>query len=65
MITNEILEEKWRTQKRMAEEAGYNVRKYARNVHRTVEKLVEEHGLKLRYAKRKPLKPVFDKSSAG
>lgn len=37
MITNELLEEKWRVQEKIAQKAGYDVKEYARSVHRIVE----------------------------
>ncbi len=51
-----LLEEKWKTQKKMAFKAGYNIKRILDNAEKTVDKMVEEYSLKLRYAKRKPHK---------
>nr|VFJ44841.1 MAG: hypothetical protein BECKFM1743C_GA0114222_100171 [Candidatus Kentron sp. FM]VFJ61173.1 MAG: hypothetical protein BECKFM1743A_GA0114220_102801 [Candidatus Kentron sp. FM]VFK11433.1 MAG: hypothetical protein BECKFM1743B_GA0114221_101821 [Candidatus Kentron sp. FM] len=36
MITSPILEEKYRVQRKLAEESGYDVRKYAESCHKIV-----------------------------
>jgi len=58
MIVNEVLKEKWRTQEKLAEEAGYDVRKYAEIVHQTVEQMVKKRGTKLKYSNRVPKKKL-------
>lgn len=59
MPVNELLEEKWETQRKMAEKAGHKVKKQLDNAEDTVKEMVEELGLKLKYAKRTP---SFDKA---
>jgi hypothetical protein len=54
MPVNELLEEKWETQRKMAEKAGHDVKKLLDNAEETVEEMVKELGLKLKYANRTP-----------
>lgn len=54
MIKSELLEEKWRTQRKMAEEAGYDIKKMLDNAEKIVQEMVEKQGIKLRYAKLQP-----------
>jgi hypothetical protein len=56
MIASVILEEKWRTQERMAEKAGYDLKKYLDNVERIVKKMEKEKGSGFKYAKLRPAK---------
>lgn len=51
MITNPLLEEKYRTQKRLAEESQYDMKKYTENLHRKVLEIEEQYGLKFHYGK--------------
>nr|VFK80613.1 MAG: hypothetical protein BECKSD772D_GA0070982_113311 [Candidatus Kentron sp. SD] len=52
MITSPILEEKYRVQKKLAEEAGYDVRKYTELCRKIVAEAEAEYGLKFKYGKR-------------
>lgn len=54
MNKNELLEEKWKTQKKMASKANYRTKKILDNAEQTVNEMVKKYGLKLRYAKIKP-----------
>ena len=54
MISNPVLEEKWRIQENMAREADYDVDKLADIVHKIVEKMVAERGVALKYSDSKP-----------
>lgn len=49
MMTNELLEEKWRTQARMAREAGGNIKRLLDSNEQLVARMVQEYGLKLVY----------------
>ncbi len=58
MITNELLEEKWRTQREMAREADYDIKKMLDNAEKVVREMLAEHGTSLKIA---DLKPSWDK----
>ena len=60
MITSPILEEKYRVQKKLAEEADYDVRKYTELCHKIVAETEAEYGLKFKYGQREggELEPV-------
>lgn len=62
MHKNELLEEKWRTQKEMAAKADYKIKNILDNAEKTVKEMVKEYGLKLKYAKIKPNSPIRNKS---
>ena len=49
MITNELLETKYQTQRLLDAQAGRDLRTYARNVHEIVLAVEKEHGFKFRY----------------
>ena len=64
MISNPVLEEKWRIQENMAREADYDVDKLADIVHQIVEKMVAERGVALKYSDRKPCidkRPIIER----
>lgn len=48
-MTNELLEMKYETQRRLDTQAGHDLRTYARNVHEIVLAVEKEHGFKFRY----------------
>nr|VFK24380.1 MAG: hypothetical protein BECKMB1821G_GA0114241_100826 [Candidatus Kentron sp. MB] len=52
MITSPILEEKYRVQRKLSEEAGYDVRKYAELCHKILAETEAEYGLKFKYGQR-------------
>nr|VFJ99517.1 MAG: hypothetical protein BECKH772A_GA0070896_101649 [Candidatus Kentron sp. H]VFJ99794.1 MAG: hypothetical protein BECKH772B_GA0070898_101689 [Candidatus Kentron sp. H]VFK04124.1 MAG: hypothetical protein BECKH772C_GA0070978_101629 [Candidatus Kentron sp. H]VFK42448.1 MAG: hypothetical protein BECKSD772F_GA0070984_112210 [Candidatus Kentron sp. SD]VFK48249.1 MAG: hypothetical protein BECKSD772E_GA0070983_111811 [Candidatus Kentron sp. SD] len=52
MITSPILEEKYRVQEKLAEEAGYDVRKYTELCRKILAETEAEYGLKFKYGKR-------------
>jgi hypothetical protein len=54
MPINDLLEEKWKTQRRMAAKANYSIKKMLDNAEAIVEKMIKEHGVTLKYASRKP-----------
>ena len=54
MDANTLLEEKWRTQERMAREADYNVKTLHDNVDKIVKEMVAEYGITLKFANLKP-----------
>ena len=53
MITTELLEEKWRTQEKLAKIAGYNIKVMLDNAERLVLELQEKYGFKIKKSKRK------------
>ena|GEM_PF-2440078 len=54
MRTNDLLEEKWKTQREMAAKANYSIKKMLDNAEEIVKEMVKEHGVTLKYARRKP-----------
>jgi hypothetical protein len=54
MPINDLLEEKWKTQRKMAAKADYSIKKMLDNAEEVVKKMVKEHGVTLKYANRKP-----------
>jgi len=53
MITNKILEEKWKVQAEIALEANYDINKFAEIAHNTVQKMYQSG--KLKYSKKRPV----------
>jgi hypothetical protein len=53
MYSDPILEEKRRVQKKLAMEAGYDIKKLAGNMHTNIIKLAEELKVELKYSQRK------------
>jgi len=49
MITTHLLEEKEKTQKKLAKEAQYDVWKYMENTHKSVLEAQKKYGLILKY----------------
>lgn len=49
MITNPLLEEKYRVQRELTEEAGNDVRKYMENIQRIVAEAEAEYGVEFKY----------------
>ena len=49
MLTNELLEAKYRAQRALADQGGDDWREYAQNVHRIVREVERKQGLKFRY----------------
>jgi hypothetical protein len=54
MSNNALLEEKWKTQRKMAAKANYSIKKMLDNAEKIVEEMINEHGVSLKYANRKP-----------
>ncbi|MCX7044407.1 MAG: hypothetical protein NTX50_02835 [Candidatus Sumerlaeota bacterium] len=50
MIENEALNDKYQAQKRLAEEAGYDIATLDENVHKIALQLAEKYGVTLKYA---------------
>nr|VFJ69116.1 MAG: hypothetical protein BECKFM1743A_GA0114220_104994 [Candidatus Kentron sp. FM]VFJ69953.1 MAG: hypothetical protein BECKFM1743C_GA0114222_105384 [Candidatus Kentron sp. FM]VFK18192.1 MAG: hypothetical protein BECKFM1743B_GA0114221_105304 [Candidatus Kentron sp. FM] len=67
MITSPILEEKYRVQKKLSEEAGYDVRKYAELCHKIAVEAAAKYGLTLKYGQREGgyLEPVVPRPEGG
>jgi len=57
MITNPLLEEKYRVQRELAEEAGGDIQKYMENIDRIVGEAEEEYGVKFKYLDSDRAKP--------
>ncbi|MBN1868837.1 hypothetical protein JW916_16280 [Candidatus Sumerlaeota bacterium] len=49
MITNDLLEAKYRAQRALAAQGGDDLRAYARNLRRVVRDAEHKYGLKFRY----------------
>jgi len=49
MITNHLLEDKYRAQKRLAEEADHDIHRYFENVNRIVAETEEQYGVRFKY----------------
>ena len=49
MLTNELLESKYRAQRALADQGGDDLHAYAQNIHRIVRDAERKHGLKYRY----------------
>nr|VFJ49498.1 MAG: hypothetical protein BECKFW1821A_GA0114235_102324 [Candidatus Kentron sp. FW]VFJ56530.1 MAG: hypothetical protein BECKFW1821B_GA0114236_102818 [Candidatus Kentron sp. FW] len=64
MITSPILEEKYRVQKKLTEESGYDVRKYAELCHKIAVEAAAKYGLTLKYGQREGgyLEPLIPRS---
>lgn len=58
MITNPLLEEKYRVQRELAEEAGDDVRKYMENIQRIVAEAEEEYDVEFEYLDSDPKEAV-------
>jgi hypothetical protein len=52
MYTDHILEEKWRVQKLLSQNANYDINKLMDNVHSSIIKLKDKFDLKLKYSNR-------------
>lgn len=63
MLTNDLLETKYRAQRALAEQGGDDLHTYAQNVHRIVQELERKYGLKFRY--RRGLTAASVKPKAG
>ncbi len=57
MLTNELLETKYRTQRALAEQGGDDLYAYAQNAHRIMQDVERKHGLKFRYRHGKTTAP--------
>ncbi len=68
MLTNELLEAKYRAQRALADQGGDDLHAYAQNVHRIVRDAERKHGLKFRYRqadkKAVPMHDMQTKSSS-
>ncbi len=49
MLTNELLEAKYRAQRALADQGGDDLHEYAQNLHRIVRDAERKHGLRFRY----------------
>jgi hypothetical protein len=49
MLTNELLETKYRAQRALTEQSGDDLHAYAKNVHQIVQDVERQLGLKFRY----------------
>lgn len=54
MYTNPLLEEKYRVQKQMAEQAGHDIEKLLDMVEENVKEIEKQYNFKLKYSDRKP-----------
>jgi len=69
MLTNELLEARYRAQRALADQGGDDLHAYAQNIHRIVRDAERKHGLKFRYRhadkKTVPVHDMQTKSSSG
>jgi len=49
MITNHILEDKWRVQQALSKRAEYDVGRYMKLTHEVAQEVQERYGLQLKY----------------
>ncbi len=49
MITNHILEDKWRVQQTLSKRAEYDVGRYMKLTHEVAQEVQERYGLQLKY----------------
>ena len=49
MLTNELLEAKYRAQRALSEQGGDDLYGYAQNIHRIVQGVERKYGLRFRY----------------
>ena len=54
MTGNELLEEKWNVQKKMAKEANYNIKCMLDNAEKIVNEMIVEYGIIIKEANLKP-----------
>jgi hypothetical protein len=54
MPTNELLEEKWEAQRKLAELSGYNIKIMLDNAEKIVNELISKQKIKLKIASLKP-----------
>jgi hypothetical protein len=55
MITNHILEDKWRVQQALSKRAEYDVGRYMELTHEIALEVQERYGLQLKYVNKKDL----------
>jgi hypothetical protein len=63
MLTNELLEAKYRAQRALAEQSGDDLHAYAENAQRIVRDIERKHGLKFRYRRSKTAAPALAKQT--
>ena len=49
MITNPVLETKYKTQRQLDEESEHDIRKYVENVHKITLEVEKQYGFKFKY----------------
>lgn len=54
MITNKLLEEKWKTQRKMAKIVKYNIQKLVDMSDNIAKETAKIHGIRLKFSTRKP-----------
>jgi hypothetical protein len=53
MITNHILEDKWRVQRELSEQAGHDPGRYIELAHESAIRAQEQYGIRFRYSETK------------
>jgi|WetSurMetagenome_2_1015567.scaffolds.fasta_scaffold17047_5 hypothetical protein len=53
MISDPILKEKWRVQKKLSKKADYDVNKLIEETHKSIAKIKKEFNVNFKYSKRK------------
>jgi len=62
MMTNDLLQEKWRTQERMAQDAGNNIKTFLDNNEQLVAQMLREHGVTLVYFTQRGSREKFERA---
>ncbi|MBC8527355.1 MAG: hypothetical protein ISS28_00960 [Candidatus Cloacimonetes bacterium] len=52
MITNKLLEEKIKAQKRLDEKAHHDIKQYIENSHKSISKIESKYGVKVKYVRK-------------
>ncbi len=53
MISDPILKEKWRVQKKLSKKVDYNINKLIDETHKSIVKIMKEYNVSFKYSKRK------------
>lgn len=64
MITNAILQDKYKTQEKLSREVDYDVHRYVQEMHEKVRQLQSDYGFKLRHKETTPDSPSESTSAS-
>ncbi|MBN1873882.1 MAG: hypothetical protein JXA33_06600 [Anaerolineae bacterium] len=63
MLTNELLEAKYRAQRALAEQGGDDLNTYVEHVQRMVREVEQKYGIKFHYRGNKGAEPALEKKN--